>query len=368
MDKIIDSLYLHFPFCTHLCNYCDFYKKVPSDKSLDFANFHKYLDAAFIEHQKLMRLHGYSFKPLKTFYIGGGTPSFWGKEGKIFLEEFLEKYDLILDHDCEFTLEVNPGAWTEESLDAWQLLGANRFSLGIQTLNPELLKYLDRSHPFNEVKKTLSYFAQNNLNYSMDFMLGLPNSFERNRNVIEELEESLNYRPQHFSVYILTVKDNYKYYKNLPSEEWIEKEYIDVANYLKSKKFNHYEVSNFSLSQKESRHNLRYWESNTVAALGPSATGFLSESGLRYKWKVNEAKLDIEMLNASEIKLEKLYLKLRTNLGVSVNDFDVDLSSFIDKWVGKEVIFVKENKLFLTSKGFLILDTVINDLFNLKAI
>ena len=151
MNKQIESLYLHFPFCAHLCNYCDFYKRVAHNTSSDYKAFHQYLEQSFIYHQNLMEEHGYSWSPLKTFYIGGGTPSLWGKEGKIFLENFLHKHQLTLDPQCEFTLEVNPGAWTEESLAAWRALGANRFSLGVQSLSKDMIKYLDRVHSIEQV-------------------------------------------------------------------------------------------------------------------------------------------------------------------------------------------------------------------------
>jgi len=370
MNKLIDSLYLHFPFCTHLCNYCDFYKKVPTNKTLDFNTFHQYLDAAFFEHQQLIKKHGYSFAALKTFYIGGGTPSFWGKEGKIFLENFFNKHQLSFAENCEFTLEVNPGAWTEESLNEWQKFGANRFSLGIQTLNPQVLKFLDRSHPIEEVHRTLKFFSDNKLNFSTDFMLGLPNSDEYQRDVIAELTEALAYHPSHFSVYILTVKDNYKYYKNLPSEEWIEEEFLKVANFLKSKNFSHYEVSNFSLLGKESKHNLNYWKSKTVAALGPSATGLLADSGIRYKWKTNSPSYELEELTNDQIKLEKFYMALRSNIGISFLDVPQDMHDHFKElalnWQRMDLATVDESQVKLTSKGYLLLDSLIGDLFTRK--
>ncbi|RPJ78432.1 MAG: radical SAM protein, partial [Alphaproteobacteria bacterium] len=237
IPKIIDSLYIHFPFCAHLCNYCDFYKRVPSDKAQDFKNFHLYLEESFQLHQNLIEKHGYSWAPLKTLYIGGGTPSLWGVEGSQFLKNFFENKKIKLDPNCEFTLEVNPGGWNEDVLNSWQKLGANRFSLGIQSLNKEMIKFLDRVHSIEDVHETLKYFQDHRLNYSVDFMLGLPFSSPYNRNVIEELDLALKYGPSHFSVYILTVKDNYKFYRDLPDEEWIEDEFLKVSDYLTQKGF-----------------------------------------------------------------------------------------------------------------------------------
>ena len=96
MPKRIDSLYLHFPFCSHLCNYCDFYKKVSTNRVLDYQNYQHYLEKSFDAHQSLIEKYGYLWTELETLYIGGGTPSLWGKEGKIFLEKFLNERKIFL--------------------------------------------------------------------------------------------------------------------------------------------------------------------------------------------------------------------------------------------------------------------------------
>lgn len=369
MEKKIESLYLHFPFCKHLCNYCDFYKKVPKDRLIELVDFHYYLETSFLEHEKLIKTNGYSWGPLKTLYIGGGTPSLWGIEGSEFLKSFLKKHQIELSSDCEFTLEVNPGSWNEKTLNQWESIGVNRYSLGIQSLDRQVVKNLDRVHGIEDVYETLEYFHKKKANFSVDFMLGLPYSKEDKRDVLAELEQVLKYGPSHFSVYILTVKNNYTHYDHLPNEEWIEKEYLDVADFLKTKGFKHYEVSNFALPGFESKHNLSYWQSKTVAALGPSATGFLAEEKLRYKWKTKEAKMEVENLTEEEFKLEKIYMALRAD--------GIDLKTRIEKdprwkelslrWIRDELasIDAKEH-LSLTSKGYLLLDSLMNDLFVLK--
>lgn len=368
MPKRIDSLYLHFPFCSHLCNYCDFYKKVPQNKAQDFQNFHHYLEQSFIVHQRLIEKNGYYWVPLKTLYIGGGTPSLWGVEGKTFLENFFKSKKIELAADCEFTLEVNPGAWNDEVLSQWREFGANRFSLGVQSLEKKMIKHLDRIHSVEDVHETLSYFKKNQLNFSVDFMLGLPYSDVEKRNVIEELKEALEYNPSHFSVYILTVKDNYAHYSKLPDEVWIEKEFMDVSNFLTSKGFLHYEVSNFALPGKQSKHNLNYWKSKTVAALGPSATGFLNEDRIRYKWKPNNPEIEIENLTEEEFRLEKVYMAIRSEEGVKLADFPPSFKSVVQKWEYNNLVEQINGGVKLTSKGYLLLDSLMSDLFALKLI
>jgi oxygen-independent coproporphyrinogen-3 oxidase len=229
-----------------------------------------------------------------------------------------------------------------------------------------MIKFLDRVHSIDDVYETLNYFRENDLNFSVDFMLGLPYSDELKRNVVEELSKVLSYGPSHFSVYILTVKENYTYYLKLPNEEWIEKEFLDVADFLISKGFSHYEVSNFSKIGKQSRHNLNYWKSNTVAALGPSATGFLKENRLRYKWKANHSELEIENLTEAEFRLERIYMAIRSEEGIKLADFPNEIIKLVEDWKEKKLANENNGTIKLTSKGYLLLDSLMSDLFSLK--
>lgn len=367
-DKLIDSLYLHFPFCRHLCNYCDFYKTVPTDRGVDLQKFHEYLEQSYQVHSGLMQQYNYRFAPLKTFYIGGGTPSLWGSEGVDFLKDFFKTHGLELHPDCEFTMEVNPGTWNKESLEQWRAFGVNRFSLGIQSYHEKMLKVLDRAHSLEEVREILAFFDQWDVNFSVDFMLGLPKSDELYRDVIQELEEVLTYNPDHLSLYILTVKSNYVHSKFLPTEDWIEDEYLRVSEHLLGKGYKHYEVSNFAKPDKKSQHNLSYWKSKTVGALGPSATGFLAEDSVRYKWKPHTAQYELEILNSEETNLEKYYMSLRSEIGLEILP-SMQSSIFLSKleeWKKRDLVVYENNRIFLKSKGYLILDSLINDLFNLK--
>ncbi|EQC49734.1 radical SAM family heme chaperone HemW [Bacteriovorax sp. DB6_IX] len=359
----VKSLYLHYPFCRHLCNYCDFYKNIPKNDG-DVDSFELLLEQMFEEHEKLMQKLGYSWQELETLYIGGGTPSLWGKRGAKKLAELFKKYDIRLSQNVEFTLEVNPGSWSEESLQAWQSIGVNRFSLGIQSLSSNFIKVLDRIHNIDDVYKTLEKFSEMKANFSVDFMLGLPFSKKYQRDILSELEEILKYSPNHISLYILTVKDHYIHINELPDDEWIEKEYLTVANYLKSKGFEHYEVSNFAKPGFESHHNKEYWKMNSVAAIGPSATGLFTEKGHRYKWKVSKAEYVSEELSQKELFLEEVYMGLRINDGLTLNMFNnSSFSQIAQTWVNRNIAEIKEDRVILNSAGFLILDSLMDELF-----
>ena len=362
VDIPIKSLYLHYPFCKNLCNYCDFYKGQPTPE-LE-SDYEELLVKMFERHDELMKEFTYSWADLETFYIGGGTPSLWGTRGVNLLSQEFKKRNIVLSHNCEFTLEVNPGDWTSEGIDAWRDFGVSRFSTGSQSLNPNFLKLLDRVHDVDDVFETLKYFSSINVDYSVDFMLGLPFSEKYKRDVIEELEEILKYNPTHISLYILTVKDNYKYYDDLPSEEYIEKEYLSVSEYLKSQGFLHYEVSNFAKPNKESIHNLRYWQMETVAAIGPSATGFLAEKKYRYKWKTKSHQYVSEQLSDVEYLIERIYVSLRINEGIALDFFNQEkLTELGKKWQERDLAILKDDKIILTSKGYLLLDSLMDEVF-----
>jgi oxygen-independent coproporphyrinogen-3 oxidase len=361
---LIESLYIHFPFCKHLCNYCDFYKNIPQNFSQDLKTFHSLFERQWKIHQELLSKEQARFSNLKTLYIGGGTPSLWKEDGALFFRKFCAENNLNFASDYEFTLEVNPATWTDEGILAWLQSGVNRFSIGVQSYREEFIKLLDRVHDLNEVKKTLKYFADQKVNFSADLMLGLPYSKELKRDVISELKQMLEYEPSHFSVYILTVKPQYKLYSYLPDEAYIEEEYLKVAEFLSLHGFVHYEVSNYSLPGKESRHNLQYWKGSSVAALGPSATGFLNqgERGLRYKWKTSDSSMEQEQLTLKELNFEKLYLSLRTNLGLDIDQLNSHNRSIVTNWIGRNLAIQEKQKIYLNSRGFLLLDSLILEL------
>lgn len=320
-------------------------------------------------HQNIMVEKGFKFGELESLYIGGGTPSLWGKEGASFLRYSLEQWGIRLADDCEFTLEVNPGTWTEEAISLWKENGVNRFSLGIQSLRNDYLKVLDRVHNVSEVFKTLKFFNEIEANFSVDFMLGLPWSLSKERRVLEEVEEILCHNPSHLSLYILTAKAGYPHKAELPEDDFLSEEYLKVVDYLEEKGYFQYEVSNFAKKGFESKHNIQYWKCHSVAALGPSAVGYLREAGFRYKWKAKLPEFEREELDVEALKLESLYMGLRLNEGIILSDhFAIDeisnLSSLFSRWVAEGLALRSADHLQLTSKGLLVLDGLMQQLFS----
>lgn len=362
INREVSSLYLHYPFCRHLCTYCDFYKTLPgSHFSLE-----KFLQASWEQTQLLLEELEFSVKPLETLYLGGGTPSLWGSEGAEFLTKLMQSAGLVLAHDHEMTLELNPEDWTADSFQAWQQTGVNRISMGLQALRDDFLTLLERQHSADQALKTLEFLQQQKINYSVDFMIGLPDSEAKKRNVLEELKQVLNYGPSHFSVYILTLPQHHKLTPHLPSDDWIASEYLRVSEFLQSQGFEHYEVSNFALSGLRSQHNSRYWNQTSILSLGPTGTGCLylgAEKALRYKWKVQSPAFEREDLGPKELLTEQIYLGLRTDQGLEFSKMPFEQPALIEtfkRWKGCFELFNNE-KMVLNSRGFLFLDSVVSD-------
>jgi len=362
----VSALYLHIPFCKHLCNYCDFYKVPLNSDSSQFESFHQLLKDEWNEHQNFLSENQLEWTDLDTLYFGGGTPSLWGIKGAEFFQTNILKH-IKLASNCEFTMEVDPGSWKEEDLLKWKSLGLNRISIGTQVLDSELLKVMDRSHSLEESLELLQYCHDHHWNYSLDFLLGIPFSKEKNRNIIRELELFLSYKPKHVSLYILNARSKYPHINEIPDDDFIREEYLKVSEYLISKGFIHYEVSNFALPGFESRHNQKYWQSETVTALGPTGTGYVQvrdDLAIRYKWKVSKAKFEKEILTEKELSLEKTYLSLRTIKGWKPDVSNPKLDDLFSRW--EQLGFGKRREdgtMILNSLGFLMLDSLMNDLF-----
>lgn len=372
---------MHFPYCKHLCNYCDFYKLKLEDgnKELSYSQFADYLNQSFTQLLEILNRDDIIIGSLETLYMGGGTPSLWGETGIHFIQKWMEKHNLSLAPNHEWTLEVDPGTTSVDVLKQWQRLGVNRFSVGIQTLNSDIFPLMDRSHNLEQVYNLLEQLKKIGANFSVDFMLGLPKSDIYGRSIDKELNEILAVGPNHLSLYFLTVPTSYKHFAALPDDQWIEGEYLKVINILKQNGFIHYEVASFAKPGFDSKHNRKYWTHQSVLALGPSATGYLQKKNLRYKWKNRWIDLksapvpDLEYLTPSELELEWVYLTLRQGKPFCLDSFigkgfNVDLLlSLFARWQNDGLLDKFESdKYQLSGNGWLILDTLIHQLLTCK--
>lgn len=359
----VTSLYIHVPFCRHLCNYCDFYKQKFERPSAQRHEFFQYILKSLVRHELILSESDQSMAPLETLYLGGGTASLWDEEGA----KCFASLGFTLTQNCEATLEIDPAAWTEVGLAAWQKIGINRYSVGTQSFNSHHLALLDRSHSLEDTKILLERLEGEN--FSVDFLLGTP---EKNqpRDVIQELDELLKFKPKHLSLYILQPAAGYKLKAFIPDDERTSKQYLAVSEYLRGRGFHHYEVSNFALPGFESRHNQRYWESQSVAGLGPTAVGYLSggHESVRYKWKPSHPEVETERLTLKEINLEKLYLRLRTSTIVNAERLNLEPQAFqrrFQKWQARGLCVPVDTGWRMKPEAWVIMDSLIEDLFDI---
>ncbi|MBL7664252.1 MAG: radical SAM protein [Bacteriovoracaceae bacterium] len=355
----VKSIYWHYPFCKHLCNYCDFYKLQKKADS-HTSGLHESYDQQWQKNLELLERFDLSLAPLETLYFGGGTPSLWGSDGANYLKNFFKKNKVQFAKNHEFALELDPGTWQVEELKPWLDLGLNRISMGVQSLSDEYLATLDRKQSRAECLETLKYFSQQKMNFSADFLLGSPELKGSKRNVIEELKKLLEFSPSHISLYILTVNKKYALYSSLPDDQFIHDEYLAVSEFLRSQGFEHYEVSNFAKPGFHSRHNFVYWQARSFLAMGPSATGYLaleSEKAFRYKWTPGRNEFSEEQLGKAELDLEALYLGLRTNLGIQPNQKN---RALLESWVNQGYGKWDSETFKMLPKGWIILDSLIS--------
>lgn len=360
----VSGLYLHVPFCKHLCNYCDFYKQKLEPGRDQIEDFHQFLKKSWDRHEELMREQYASWGVLDSIYLGGGTPSLWGKEGAGFFRELI--LSRLKTNNLEFTMEVDPGTWTPELIASWREIGLNRISIGTQSLDPKFLKIMDRIHSLEETRSLLSFCESEKMNFSLDFLLGIPHSKTGSRNILTELDQLLKYHPRHISLYILNARSKYPLVEAIPDDDYIRDEYLAVSEYLKSRGFHHYEVSNFALPGFESRHNLKYWQSESTAALGPTGTGYFNQGkdqAFRYIWKVMSPEVHPERLGQKELELERTYLSLRTSDGWKPDHLSPELLGQFHAWEAQNYGRWTGEKMVLNSLGFVMLDSLMDDLF-----
>ena len=259
------SIYIHIPFCKTICSYCDFCK---------FYYNEKWVDNYLIALEKEIKSK-YKNESIATIYIGGGTPTSLNINQ---LEKLLQLTKLFNFEKIEFTVETN----ADLSLDKVKLLkqyGVNRISIGVQTVNPKHLKFLNRNHTKEEVINLVNLLKQYDFNVNVDLMYGMPNQ------TLKELEEDLDFilslDVNHISTYSLIIEPHTKIYiDNVANiDEDLDYQMYQLIN-KKLKNYVHYEISNFAKEGYYSKHNLVYWNNLEYYGFGIGASGYID--GVRY--------------------------------------------------------------------------------------
>lgn len=265
------SLYIHIPWCIRKCPYCDF----NSHKSPDILPEQNYVQALLAD--LAMDLLSFETREISSIFIGGGTPSLFSADA---YDTLFSKLKQIVPFaaDIEITMEANPGSVEQQRFTAYRQLGINRLSLGIQSFNGKHLKTLGRIHDEHQAHHAIESARKAGFdNINLDIMHGLPQQSVAQG--IEDLQTALSYQPEHFSWYQLTIEPNTVFYKEnppLPSEDdacILEEQGLAL---LQESGFNRYEISAFSKSNKQARHNLNYWLFGDYLGIGAGAHGKLT--------------------------------------------------------------------------------------------
>ena len=367
-----EFLYIHIPFCIKKCLYCDFLS-VTYNESLAKA----YTDALCKE----LILKKGDAGELKTVYIGGGTPTILPEEcfGQLFK---CLKENFKFSDSPEITVEANPGTIDKSKIDAMLSLGVNRLSIGVQSFNDAELETLGRIHTSNEAVKAIGTVKNSGIkNFSIDLMYGIPGQTMKTWE--ETLSKAVESSPTHISSYELTPEKNTPLYGlieggkiNMPDEELILEMYGYAIDYLASKGYEHYEISNFALHGFRCIHNLNYWDRGEYIAAGAGAHSFIK--GFRSK-NTDDIRRYIKDLNkgiipeaeSTEIKRddaikEFIFLNLRKTEGISLakaKELGLDMPVVCRELIEDGHLEMEGDYLRLTRKGLVVSNSVIVRLF-----
>lgn len=353
LDKPL-GLYLHIPFCEKKCAYCDFYSACVTDTVQD-----SYVTALILEIKKW---GGLIDRPIDTIYVGGGTPSVLGDRIEKILLAVKDNFKIL--QNAEITAEVNPASAVEEFLSIAKRSGVNRLSVGVQSANDDELKVLGRTHTVRQSEQTVKTARKMGFdNISLDLMICLPDSN------IKSLENNLDFicslKPEHISAYMLKIEPDTKFSKltlNLPDEDMQANQYLYMCKYLEEKGYLHYEISNFALKGRESRHNLKYWTQKEYIGIGPSAHSFLDGKRFYYKRDLKGFIKKAEIINdgLGGDRQEEIMLRLRLKDGIKINN--ADRVVYFSKLKEAGYININGERLSLTNKGMLLSNSIITQI------
>lgn len=328
-------------------------------------------------------------KRLNSIYFGGGTPSILNENDlKILFEEIRNHF--IIDKNTEVTFECNPDDLSKEKLKILKNIGVNRLSIGIQSFKDKDLQFMNRSHNSNQAKNCIKDAQDMGFeNISIDLIFSLPNQslndWKRN------LEIAFSLEIQHISAYSLTIEEKTKLKHLIDTNQINELDDIESSKHFEilvseceKRGFIQYEISNFGRENYFSKHNSNYWIGEEYLGIGPSAHSFNGDSR---QWNISNNTKYIKQINESVLPFEKEQLSnsqkyndyimtsLRTIWGVDLNliknkfgiDAFIHLKKEMIKWLESEDIYLEEEKLFLTTKGKFISDSICSDLFILES-
>ncbi len=359
-------LYIHVPFCTRRCSYCNFAVQAAETPPVD-----AWLAVTLRELDLRMEREGWSGGSLATLYVGGGTPSTLGTGVLGRLRSGLEDR-MALRADAEWTVEANPESFDRDLAVDWARVGVNRVSLGAQSFHGPALRWMGRLHgPDGPARAVAAARSARIDNVSVDLVFGLPE--ESGRDWTDDLDRALALEPEHVSLYGLTAEADAPLGRwvrqgraRLPDEDAYGAQYLEAVDRLTGAGLEHYEVSNFARFGKASRHNSAYWDGVDYLGLGVGAHSFAG--GVRwwndgdwtaYRTAVGEARLPEagrERVDAATRRLERIWLGLRTRAGLVMDGLEPCQRELVTSWSDRGWAAMEGGTVRLTGPGWLLLD------------
>lgn len=360
------GIYVHIPFCYKKCNYCDFY-------SLTDYSLVKYYFPALERNITLAAKH-YGKRVVDSIFFGGGTPSSVDGEYITSILRCIGR-EFNIAPDCEITIEINPATVDEKKLSLYKSSGINRISMGVQSAVDSELSDLSRIHSFSGFENSFKLCRNEGFdNISLDIMMGIPG--QSMKSLLYTLDRLTGLKPEHLSVYMLSIEEGTPFHRMadklvLPTEEEVCSMYLACHDFLAARGYGHYEISNFALTGRQCRHNLKYWQCEDYIAFGPAAHSYAD--GVRYsyvrdlKGYINSVDFkdllgEVYIVDEEERKEDELIFGLRLSSGVKTELIKGrDTRGKLDSYIKNGYAVVKGDRLCLTPEGMLISNSIISD-------
>lgn len=358
------SVYIHIPFCSSICSYCDFCKFLHDE--VWATEYLTHLEKEINEY--------YDKDEIKTIYVGGGTPSILSMPNLMKLLEITKIFKT--NENLEFSFEMNVNDITEEKLKLLKEYGVNRISIGVESFDELNLKFLNRKHTKEQIEKNINLVKKYFTNISVDLIYALP--IESLSVLKKDLKMLLKLDVPHISTYSLIIEEHTALAVNKVEpidEDKDYKMYNYIIKELKENGYEHYEVSNFARPGYESKHNLTYWGNGEYYGFGLGAHGFISE--LRYentrsfntylkdKYRFNEFVVSIkeDMENFIILGLRKLegidivefYNKYKVNIQDEFN---------ITPLLKDGILKLTGSKIHISEENIYIMNAILNKILN----
>jgi oxygen-independent coproporphyrinogen-3 oxidase len=372
------GIYFHVPFCKQACTYCDFH----------FSTQTKLLEKmAAAQTAELIHYVGYYKESLvETIYLGGGTPSLMDAEYlRVWMDTIHRYYNVA--PSCEITVEINPDDITQDKIQQWKKIGINRFSVGIQSFDDRVLKWMNRAHNGAQSKQGVKMLQDAGFeNISVDLIYGHGKLSEADW--LQDVNQFLALQVPHISAYALTVEPKTLLHHQLQNglyigqeDEQTVQEFMHVHEELGRLGFVHYEVSNYAQPGYESKHNQSYWEGHQYLGIGPSAHSFDGRDR-RYNLANNPQYIQLvdaeqwdklvqwDRMDDKSIWNELWLIGLRTRKGVNLKLaqdnklYKKSINESVQKWVKSGHLIINGNQLTCTPMGWMVLDLILLDFFS----